>query len=62
MIGLEKQSPIIEDLRKHSSSQIAELRLLLTAGLLAARMFTGPASTNSTEQKASIMSSGIHLD
>jgi hypothetical protein len=34
MIGLEKQSPIIEDLRKHSSSQIAELRLLLAAGIV----------------------------
>jgi hypothetical protein len=33
MINLEKQSPLIEDLRKHSSSQIAELRLLLTAGI-----------------------------
>jgi hypothetical protein len=34
MIGLEKQSPTIEDLRKHSSAQIAELRLLLTAGIV----------------------------
>jgi hypothetical protein len=34
MLGLEKQSPIIEDLRKHSSYQIAELRLLLNAGIV----------------------------
>jgi hypothetical protein len=34
MIVPEKQSPLVEDLRNHSSDQIAELRLLLSAGIV----------------------------
>jgi hypothetical protein len=33
MIVIEKQPPLVEDLRKHTPEQIAELRLLLTAGI-----------------------------
>lgn len=33
MIVIEKQPPLLEDLRKHSSEQLAELRLLLNAGI-----------------------------
>jgi hypothetical protein len=33
MIVIEKQPPLLEDLRKHSSEQMAELRLLLNAGI-----------------------------
>jgi len=33
MIVIEKQPPLLEDLRKHSSEQVAELRLLLNAGI-----------------------------
>jgi hypothetical protein len=31
-MGIEKQPPLIEDLRNHTSEQLAELRLLLNAG------------------------------
>ena len=34
MIILEKQSPLLEDLRNHTSDQIAELRLLLSSGIV----------------------------
>jgi hypothetical protein len=33
MIIIEKQPPLLEDLRKHSPEQMAELRRLLNAGL-----------------------------
>lgn len=33
MIVIEKQPPLIEDLRKHTPEQMTELRLLLNAGL-----------------------------
>lgn len=33
MIVIEKQPPLLEDLRKHSSEQLAELRLLLNEGI-----------------------------
>lgn len=33
MISIEKQPPLIEDLRNHAPEQIVELRLLLNAGL-----------------------------
>jgi hypothetical protein len=33
MIGLDKLPPILEDLRQHTPEQMAELRLLLNAGL-----------------------------
>lgn len=32
MITVHKQPPLIEDLRNHSSDQLAELRLLLASG------------------------------
>jgi hypothetical protein len=32
MIVIEKQPPLVEDLRKHTPEQMAELRLLLNAG------------------------------
>lgn len=32
MIGIEKRPPMLEDLRRHSPEQMAELRLLLDAG------------------------------
>jgi len=32
MITIAKKPPLVEDLRNHSQEQIAELRLLLTAG------------------------------
>ncbi len=32
MIVIEKQPPLLEDLRKHSAEQLAELRLLLNMG------------------------------
>jgi hypothetical protein len=32
MITMTKQPPLVEDLRNHSPEQIAELRLLLSAG------------------------------
>ena len=34
MYAVEKMPPVIEDLRNHSSEQLAELRLLLNAGFL----------------------------
>jgi len=34
MIILEKQSPLVEDLRNHTPDQIAELRLLLSSGVV----------------------------
>ena len=33
MFGIEKRAPLIEDLRKHTPEQVAELRLLLHAGI-----------------------------
>jgi len=33
LLSLHKQPPVIEDLRSHTQEQIAELRLILTAGL-----------------------------
>lgn len=33
MIVIEKQPPLVEDLRKHTPEQVAELRLLLSAGM-----------------------------
>jgi hypothetical protein len=33
MTTIEKQPPLVEDLRKHSPEQMAELRLLLHAGI-----------------------------
>jgi hypothetical protein len=33
MIGFEKLPPMLEDLRQHTPEQIAELRILLDAGL-----------------------------
>jgi hypothetical protein len=33
MILIEKQPPLLEDLRKHTPEQMAELRLLLNAGI-----------------------------
>jgi hypothetical protein len=33
MIPVSKQPPIVEDLRSHSPGQMAELRLLLNAGV-----------------------------
>jgi hypothetical protein len=33
MVGTEKRAPTIEDLRNHTPEQLAELRLLLDAGL-----------------------------
>jgi hypothetical protein len=33
MIVMEKQPPLLEDLRKHTPDQMAELRLLLNAGV-----------------------------
>lgn len=33
MVIMEKQPPLVEDLRKHSPEQMAELRLLLNAGI-----------------------------
>lgn len=33
MMCIEKRPPMIEDLRNHSSEQLAELRLLLNAGI-----------------------------
>jgi hypothetical protein len=33
MIVIEKQPPLVEDLRRHSPEQMAELRLLLNAGV-----------------------------
>ncbi len=33
MIFIEKQPPLLEDLRKHTPEQMAELRLLLNAGM-----------------------------
>jgi hypothetical protein len=33
MIVIEKQPPLVEDLRRHSPEQVAELRLLLSAGI-----------------------------
>ncbi len=33
MILLDKQPPLVEDLRKHTPEQMAELRLLLIAGI-----------------------------
>jgi len=33
MMVIEKRPPLVEDLRKHSPEQMAELRLLLNAGL-----------------------------
>lgn len=32
MISIEKRPPLLEDLRKHTPEQMAELRLLLSAG------------------------------
>lgn len=32
MIVIEKQPPLVEDLRKHTPEQVAELRLLLSIG------------------------------
>src|SRR5271169_1681217 len=32
MISIEKRPPMVEDLRKHTPGQMAELRLLLNAG------------------------------
>jgi hypothetical protein len=34
MTSINKLAPIIEDLREHSAEQIAELRVLLNAGML----------------------------
>jgi hypothetical protein len=34
MIVPEKQSPLVEDLRNHTPDQIAESRLLLSAGIV----------------------------
>lgn len=33
MLNLDKQPPLIEDLREHTREQIAELRMLLDAGV-----------------------------
>ncbi len=33
MIVIEKQPPLLEDLRKHTAEQLAELRWLLNAGI-----------------------------
>jgi hypothetical protein len=33
MFVIEKQPPLLEDLRKHTPDQMAELRLLLNAGI-----------------------------
>jgi len=33
MLNLNKQPPIVEDLRSHSAEQLAELRILLGAGV-----------------------------
>lgn len=33
MFVMEKQPPLVEDLRKHTPEQMAELRLLLNAGI-----------------------------
>jgi len=33
MVVIDKQPPLVEDLRKHTPEQMAELRLLLTAGI-----------------------------
>lgn len=33
MLHIEKMPPVVEDLRKHSPEQVAELRTLLSAGL-----------------------------
>jgi len=33
MLNLEKMPPVVEDLRTHSPEQLAELRLLLKAGI-----------------------------
>jgi hypothetical protein len=33
MIVIEKQPPLVEDLRRHTPEQVAELRLLLSAGM-----------------------------
>lgn len=33
MIGIEKRPPMLEDLRNHAPEQMAELRVLLNAGL-----------------------------
>jgi len=33
MLAMEKMPPVVEDLRNHSSEQVAELRVLLGAGL-----------------------------
>ena len=34
VMNIPKQPPVIEDLRAHSAEQIAELRILLDAGLI----------------------------
>lgn len=34
MTGVPKQPPVIEDLRSHSAEQLAELRILLDAGMI----------------------------
>jgi len=34
MFHMEKMPPVVEDLRKHSPEQVAELRVLLSAGLI----------------------------
>ena len=34
MIGIEKRPPMLEDLRRHTPEQMAELRLLLNAGFI----------------------------
>jgi len=34
MIAIDKRPPVIEDLRNHTPEQMAELRLLLDAGLI----------------------------
>jgi len=33
MMVIEKQPPLVEDLRRHTPAQMAELRLLLNAGI-----------------------------
>ena len=33
MVNINKQPPIVEDLRSHSAEQLAELRVLLGAGI-----------------------------
>ena len=42
MIGIEKRPPMLEDLRSHTPEQLAELRLLLNAGITGRPDFRRP--------------------